>query len=278
MDNHNKVNNEADIQENIHADRQAEIQEDSEKDIQADMQEDFQEELVKLRRYFHEHPELSWQEYHTQEKIMEYLDELGISYKKSCKTGVIASIQGKKSTGKVIGIRADIDALPVTELSDCPWKSKTEGLMHACGHDTHITILLGTAKLLKQMEEELTVTVKLLFQPAEECIEDSGAGYMKEDPEALSCDRMIALHIWSKLPAGTASIRYGAVMTATDTFDIFVKGKGGHGALPHQTVDPVVAGSELVMSLQRIVSREISPLEPAVISVTSFSSGNGQNL
>ena len=278
MDIHNKVNNEADIQANIQANIHEDKPADSEKDIQAARPEDFQEELVKLRRYFHEHPELSWQEYHTQEKIMEYLDELEIPYKKSCKTGVIASIQGKKSTGKIIGIRADIDALPVTELSDCAWKSKTEGLMHACGHDTHITILLGTAKLLKQMEEELTVTVKLLFQPAEECIEDSGAGYMKEDPEALSCDRMIALHIWSKLPAGTASLRYGAVMTATDTFDIFVKGKGGHGALPHQTVDPVVAGSELVMSLQRIVSREISPLEPAVISVTSFSSGNAYNV
>ena len=153
MDNDKKVKNEADIRTDINADRQ--------KDIQVARPEDFQEELVKLRRYFHEHPELSWQEFHTQEKIMEYLDELGIPYKKSCKTGVIASIQGKKSTGKVIGIRADIDALPVTELSDCAWKSKTEGLMHACGHDTHITILLGTAKLLKQMEEELTVTVKL---------------------------------------------------------------------------------------------------------------------
>ena len=126
-----------------------------------------QNELVELRRYFHEHPELPWEEFNTQKKIMEYLDELGIPYQESSKTGVIATIKGPHSSDKILGIRADIDALPITEQAACEWKSQNEGKMHACGHDTHITMLLGAAKLLKQMEDELTITVRLLFKPAD---------------------------------------------------------------------------------------------------------------
>ena len=237
-----------------------------------------QDELVELRRYFHEHPELPWEEFNTQKKIMEYLDELGIPYQESSKTGVIATIKGPHSSDKILGIRADIDALPITEQAACEWKSQNEGKMHACGHDTHITMLLGAAKLLKQMEDELTITVRLLFQPAEECIENSGAALMKDDPALLECDRLIAMHIWSKIPAGYASLRYGPVMSAADTFDIYVKGKGGHGALPHQTVDPVVAASEFVLSMQRVVARELNPLEASVISITAFNSGTTSNV
>ena len=237
-----------------------------------------QNELVELRRYFHEHPELPWEEFNTQKKIMEYLDELGIPYQESSKTGVIATIKGPHSSDKILGIRADIDALPITEQAACEWKSQNEGKMHACGHDTHITMLLGAAKLLKQMEDELTITVRLLFQPAEECIENSGAALMKDDPALLECDRLIAMHIWSKIPAGYASLRYGPVMSTADTFDIYVKGKGGHGALPHQTVDPVVAASEFVLSMQRVVARELNPLEASVISITAFNSGTTSNV
>ena len=239
---------------------------------------DIQDELVRLRRYFHENPELSWHENNTQKKIMEYLDALNVPYIKSTQTGVIATIKGAKSSDKVIGIRADIDALPITELSDVSFKSKNEGVMHACGHDTHITILLGTAKVLAEMRDELPVTVRLLFQPSEEFIADSGAAYMKDEPQVLECDRLIALHIWSKIKLGDASLRYGPVMSACDTFDIYINGKGGHGALPHQTVDPVVAGAELVQSLQRLVSREVSPLDTAVVSVTEFHSGTTSNI
>ncbi|WP_337938151.1 amidohydrolase, partial [Acidaminococcus timonensis] len=203
-----------------------------------------QEELVALRRHFHEHPERSWKEFETQKYIMEYLGKLGIPCVKACKSGVIATIKGPHSSDKIIGIRADIDALPITELGTEAYKSQNEGTMHACGHDTHITILLGTAKILAGMKDQLKVTVRLLFQPAEEFIEDSGAYYMKEEPLVKECDRLIALHIWSKIPAGCASLRYGPVMSAADTFDIYVEGKGGHGALPHQTIDPIVAGSE----------------------------------
>ncbi|MCD2435712.1 amidohydrolase [Acidaminococcus sp. NSJ-142] len=237
-----------------------------------------QEELVALRRHFHEHPERSWKEFETQKYIMEYLEKLGIPYVKACKSGVIATIKGPHSSDKIIGIRADIDALPITELGTEAYKSQNEGTMHACGHDTHITILLGTAKILAGMKDQLKVTVRLLFQPAEEFIEDSGAYYMKEEPLVKECDRLIALHIWSKIPVGCVSLRYGPVMSAADTFDIYVEGKGGHGALPHQTIDPIVAGSEFVTTLQTVVSREVNPLEPAVLSVTTFQSGTTSNV
>lgn len=240
--------------------------------------EALQEELVALRRHFHQHPEQSWKEKETQKYIMNYLDKLGIPNVKSCETGVIGTLKGAKSSDRIIGIRADIDALPVTELASPAYKSQNEGTMHACGHDTHITILLGTAKLLASMKDELTVTVRFLFQPAEEQIDNSGAAYMKEDPLVKACDRLIALHIWSMIPCGYASLRYGPVMSAADTFDVYVKGKGGHGALPHQTIDPVVAGSQFVTDLQAVVAREVNPLEPAVISVTAFNAGTTSNV
>lgn len=240
--------------------------------------EEIEKELVELRRYFHENPEKSWEEYNTQKEIMKYLDALNIPYKKSSKTGVIATIKGRNSSDRVIGIRADIDALPMEELGECPYKSKNNGLMHACGHDAHITVLLGTAKVLSEMKDDLKVTVRLLFQPAEECIENSGATYMKDEEEVLKCDRLIALHIWSQMEVGHAGLQVGPVMAAADTFDFYINGKGGHGALPHQTIDPVVAGSELIMSLQRVVSREVNPQDTAVLSVTSFHSGTTANI
>lgn len=237
-----------------------------------------QPELVQLRRHYHEHPERSWQEFETQKSIEKYLDELGIPYVESCKSGVIATIKGPHSGDRIIGIRADIDALPIKELGTEEYKSQNEGTMHACGHDTHITILLGTAKVLAALKDQLTVTVRLLFQPAEEEIANSGAAYMKEEPLVKECDRLIALHIWSKIPAGWASLRYGPVMSAADTFDVEIEGKGGHGALPHQTIDPIVAGAEFVTALQTVVSREVNPLEPAVLSVTQFQSGTTSNV
>ena len=237
-----------------------------------------QAELTALRRHFHENPEQSWQETGTQQYIMAYLKKLGIPCVPSTRTGVIATIRGARSSDRILGIRADIDALPVTELGTPGYKSRNKGTMHACGHDAHIAILLGTAGLLAARKDGLKVTVRLIFQPAEEFISDSGAAYMKDDPLVLACDRLIALHIWSRIPAGRASLRYGPVMSAADTFDIFIKGKGGHGALPHQAIDPIVAGSQFVNAVQTIVSRETDPLLPAVISITSFQSGTTSNV
>ena len=175
------------------------------------------DELVKLRRYFHAHPEPSWKEFDTQKKIMAYLNELGIAYVPSTTSGLIATLKGPHSSDHIIGIRADIDALPIKEETGAPYASQKDGTMHACGHDAHIAILLGTAKVLAAMKDELTVTVRFLFQPAEEDIANSGAAYMKDEPLVKECERLIALHIWSKIPVGTASLRYGPVMSAADT-------------------------------------------------------------
>jgi len=237
-----------------------------------------EDELVKLRRYFHAHPEPSWKEFDTQKKIMAYLNELGIAYVPSTTSGLIATLEGPYSSDHIIGIRADIDALPIKEETGAPYASEKDGTMHACGHDAHIAILLGTAKVLAAMKDELTVTVRFLFQPAEEDIANSGAAYMKDEPLVKECERLIALHIWSKIPVGTASLRYGPVMSAADTFDVYIDGKGGHGALPHQTIDPIVAGSQFVNALQTVVSREVNPLEPAVLSVTTFQAGTTSNV
>ena len=257
-------------------------------------------EVIALRRYFHRRPELSWHEKNTQKKITEVLDSLDIPWVAAAGTGVIATIEGKgagkealtadgESAGqraeegpgagrKIIGIRADMDALPVTELSGCEFASENEGVSHACGHDCHIAILLGTAMRLAQMRNELPVTVRLIFQPSEEFVEDSGARYIAKEELVKSCDRLIGLHIWSKIEAGYASLRYGAVTAATDTFDIEITGKGGHGGMPHQAIDPLAAGVTFVNEVNRVVSREIHPLEPHVISVTAFNAGTTWNV
>lgn len=239
---------------------------------------ELQDELIDLRRYFHQNPEKSWEEFNTQKVIIKYLEDLKIPYIKSNKTGVIATINGKKSTNKIIGIRAEIDALKLQELGTCSYKSDNDGLMHACGHDAHMAILLITAKILKEIEDDLDIAVKLIFQPAEECIEDSGATYVKDEEEVLDCDRLIALHIWSRLKSGYASLRSGPIMASADTFDIYIKGKGGHGALPHETIDPIVVGADIINNIQRIVSREVNPQDTSVVSITSFNSGSSTNI
>ena len=236
-----------------------------------------QDELVELRRYFHMHPETAWEEFNTQKKIMDYLDEIKIPYKKVNKTGIIATIEGDKSDSRVIGIRADIDAMKVQEAATSSYKSLNKDSMHCCGHDAHIAILLGTAKVLSKIKDDLKVNVNLLFQPAEESLTDSGATYMKDEEDVLDCDRIIALHIWSELESGYASLRSGPIMVASDTFDINIKGKGGHGAIPSETVDPIVVGCDIVNNIQRIASREINPKEIAVVNVTAFNSGSTAN-
>ena len=239
---------------------------------------DLQEYIVGLRRDLHQIPELGLHLPETAAYVTAELDKIGIPYICSKKdSGIIATIKGGKP-GKTICLRADMDALPIKEETGLPFASRHEGFMHACGHDTHITILLGTAKVLAAMKDELTVTVRFLFQPAEEEIANSGATFMKDEPLVKECERLIALHIWSKIPVGTASLRYGPVMSAADTVDVYIEGKGGHGALPHQTIDPIVAGAEFVNALQTVVSREVNPLEPAVLSVTTFQAGTTSNV
>lgn len=233
--------------------------------------------VINLRRYFHENPELSWKEVNTSKRIQKELDEMGIPYEIVKDIGVIGHIKGK-GEGKRLGIRADIDALPVKEETGLSFASKNEGVMHACGHDAHISILLGTAKILNDLKDEFNGEILIIFQPAEEYIQDSGAKYLSQVSEIKSLDRIIGLHIWGDIESGSASLKEGPIMASADTFDIYIKGISGHGASPNKAIDPIIAGSMVVNALQTIVSRENDPLEPQVISVTAFNSGNSKNV
>src|SRR5699024_4902841 len=233
--------------------------------------------LIDMRRHFHMNPELSWEEYETSKKIQEELENMGIEYEVVLETGIIGTIVGNKQ-GPIIGIRADIDALPVNEETGLEFSSKNEGKMHACGHDAHIAMLLTTGKLLKEMEDELDCIVKLIFQPAEEFIEDSGSEYMSELDEIKDLDSIVALHIWSDIESGLISVNSGPRLASADTFEIEVIGKGGHGAMPHGSVDPVMMSAALISNLQTLASREYNPMDTFVLSVCTLDAGTVPNI
>ncbi|HNR65659.1 MAG TPA: amidohydrolase, partial [Atribacterota bacterium] len=228
-----------------------------------ELSEKYQNEIVALRREFHQNPELSWQEYNTAARIEKELNKIGINdTKRIAGTGVVSSIKGKKGN-KVVALRADIDALLVQEENETFYRSKNDGIMHACGHDAHTAMLLGAAKVLWELREQFEGTVKLIFQPAEEVIE--GAKKMLEEGVLEGVDSILAIHVWSELLSGKVSLEEGPRFAAGDRFKIAIKGKGSHGAMPHMGIDAIVAASAVVMNLQTIVSREIDPQEPAVI-------------
>lgn len=245
------------------------------------LKEEIQEiikEVIELRRDFHKYPELGFQEYKTSDKITEYLENLGIDVKRMAKTGVVGVLKGKEN-GKTILLRADIDALPIQELNNVPYKSQNDGVMHACGHDGHTAILLGTAKILAKHKDELKGNVKFVFQPAEE-LPPGGAELMiregvLENPYA---DKVYALHLWNLIPTGKISVRKGIFCAQADAFTIKVKGKGGHGSAPNKTVDPIIIATHMVQALQAVPSREIDPLTPFVLSVCKIQSGNTFNV
>ncbi|SCY33745.1 M20 family metallopeptidase [Alkaliphilus peptidifermentans] len=231
--------------------------------------------VIDLRRDFHKYPEASWQEVRTSQKIKEELDKMRIPYTSIAKTGVIATITGGNK-GKTVALRADMDALQVHEKNDVAYSSQNFGIMHACGHDGHTAMLLGAAKILNDVKDEINGTVKLIFQPAEEIAQ--GARLMVEQGALNGIDNIFAIHLWADLPTGTISVQEGPRMASADIFKVIVKGKGGHGSLPHQGVDAIVSASAIVMDIQSIVSREISPLESAVVSVGVFQSGTRFNV
>jgi amidohydrolase len=234
-----------------------------------------QPELVELRRYFHQHPEPSWEEVNTANRIAEELAKLGISVERKAKTGVVGTLKGTRP-GRTVALRADIDALSIKEETGLPFASQNEGYMHACGHDAHITCLLGAAKILSQLKDEIAGTVKFIFQPAEELAQ--GAKKLVEEGAMDGVDGIFGLHVWGDLPAGKISVDPGPRMASADMFVITVEGKGGHGSAPHQGVDAVVVASAIVMNLQTIVSREISPLEPVVVSIGKIVAGDRFNI
>lgn len=231
--------------------------------------------VIALRQEFHRIPEPSLQEFQTSQRIQSELDKLGIPYRVVAGTGVIATLEGKQP-GKTLALRADIDGLSVTEVSEVEYKSKNHGFMHACGHDCHISMLLGAGKLLSEVKNELTGTVKLFFQPAEEVA--AGAKNMIEAGALEGVDGIFGAHVWSDLKTGQVSVQEGPRMASCDIFTIQVKGKGGHGSAPHQGVDAVLTSAAIVMNLQSVVSRETSPLDSVVVSVGSLNSGTRFNV
>ncbi len=233
------------------------------------------EYIVQIREYFHEYPELSFKEYKTADKIEEELRAMGLEPKRITETGIIADIKGKGN--KTVAIRADIDALPVTEENKVPYVSRNEGVMHACGHDTHMAMLLGAAKMLIADKEKLNGNIRLIFQPAEE-LPPGGAVDMIKNGALDNVDYIIGQHIMGFMPAGHVAIYYKEMMANADEFDITVHGKGGHGSAPQDAVDTVYITAHLVEMLNTIVSREIDPMEAAVITVGTINAGYRYNI
>ncbi|MBN9416495.1 hypothetical protein ABS71_21210 [bacterium SCN 62-11] len=232
--------------------------------------------VIDLRRDFHRHPELGFQEFRTSAKVAEFLKQCGLETTEGIAvTGVTAEIRGDHP-GPTLMLRADMDALPVAEETDLEFASLEAGKMHACGHDLHTAILLGTARILMDMKPRLKGTVKLVFQPAEEG--PGGADPMIQAGVLQGVDYALGLHLWSDLPCGHVAVTPGPVMAAADTFRVKIHGKGGHAAYPHESADPIVAASALIMALQTLVSRNTSPFDSAVVSVTQINGGTADNI
>lgn len=232
--------------------------------------------LVYWRREFHMHPELGYEEVNTSSIIKKFLRENGIEYYETAKTGICAFIKGNGS--KTIGIRADIDALPIEDKKTSSYASKIQGMMHACGHDAHASILMGTAFILNKYKENLKGNVKLFFEPAEETT--GGAKVMIKESvlENPYVDGIIGLHVDENILSGKIGIKKGVVNAASNPFIIKIKGKGAHGARPQDSVDPIFIGSSVILNLQSIISRELPPTQPAVITIGTFHGGTAQNI
>ena len=241
------------------------------------LSEKYKNELITLRREFHQNPEVSWKEFRTSRRIEEELKKIGISTEKIANTGIVGTIQGEGNSKKIVALRADMDALPIQEANeDIPYKSNNKGVMHACGHDSHIAMLLIAARILQELRAQLNGTVKLIFQPAEEIVE--GAQRMLKEGVLDGVNAILGIHAWSQFPAGKISLEPGPRFAAGDRFKITVKGKGSHGAVPHLGVDAIVAASAIMMNIQTLVSREINPLEPAVVTVGKINGGFNFNV
>ena len=236
-------------------------------------------ELIEVRRYLHAHPELSYKEFKTSAYIQQQLTDLDIPFEVKATTGVIGLIKGKNPDKRVVALRGDMDALPITEENDVPYKSVNPGIMHACGHDVHTTCLLGAAKILNTLKDEWEGTVKLIFQPGEEKNPGGASLLIKEGVlENPAPENIFALHVHSGLQVGKLSFRGGMVMASADEIYISIRAKGGHAAAPQNTADTILIASHLIVSLQQIVSRNNDPFNPSVLSITSFQGGYTTNV
>jgi amidohydrolase len=239
----------------------------------------YKDEFIKIRQHIHANPELSYEEFETSKFIQAKLTEWGIPFTLMATTGVVGLIKGKNADERIVALRADMDALPITEQNDVPYKSTKAGIMHACGHDVHTTCLLGAAKILNETKDEWTGTVKLIFQPGEEKNPGGASLLIKEGVlENPAPQKIFALHVHAGLQVGEFSFRGGMVMASADEIYITIKSNGGHAAAPHLTADTILIASQLVVSLQQIVSRNNNPFNPTVLSITSIQGGNATNI
>ncbi|MEY4593708.1 MAG: hypothetical protein RIQ47_118 [Bacteroidota bacterium] len=225
-------------------------------------------EVVGFRRHLHAHPELSFKEYETQKFVEARLNALGVTkHSRMADTGVVALIEGKNPGKRTIALRADMDALPIQETNNVPYKSTIDGVMHACGHDVHTSSLLGAAAILSSLRDEFEGTVKLIFQPGEEKLPGGASLMIKEGVlQNPAPDSVLGQHVMPQLPAGKIGFRRGLYMASTDELYVTVKGKGGHGAMPHLCIDPVAITAQLLVTLQQVVSRYAKPSIPSVLS------------
>ena len=238
------------------------------------------EEIRTVRRHIHQNPELSFQEFNTCNYVWDQLDAAGIANKtRIAGTGIVALVEGRNPSKKVVALRGDMDALPIIEANDVPYKSQNTGVMHACGHDVHTSCLLGAARILNTLKDEFEGTIKLVFQPGEEKLPGGASLMIKEG--VLSnpgVSNIIGQHVMPLLPAGTVGFRKGLYMASTDEIYMTIRGKGGHGAQPHQNIDPVTAMAQVITALQQVVSRTANPIIPSVLSFGKVQANGATNI
>ncbi|MDQ4106863.1 MAG: M20 family metallopeptidase [Actinomycetota bacterium] len=240
------------------------------------VRESFADKIIDLRRDIHREPELGFGTEKTARKVLAALDGLPLEIQTGvAENGIVATLKGE-GEGPTVGLRADMDALPIHEETGLPFASETDGRMHACGHDGHTSMLVGAAHALSGMRDRLNGTVKFVFQPAEEG--GGGGRVMVEEGVAEDIDSIFALHLWPGLPFGTAGTKAGPIMAAADAFEMRVRGRGGHGAMPHLTVDAIAISAQIVTALQTVVAREVNPVEPAVLTVGEIEAGSAFNI
>jgi hippurate hydrolase len=240
----------------------------------------YHKSFVDIRHHLHAHPELSYKEFETSKFVQQKLSEFGIPFNVIATTGVVGLIKGKNPDSRIIALRADMDALPIKEENEVLYRSVNEGIMHACGHDVHTTCLLGAAKILNELKKgEWEGTVKLIFQPGEEKNPGGASLMIKEGVlENPTPQGIAALHVNPSLETGKLSFRSGRVMASADEIYITIKSKGGHAAAPHLTADTILIASNLIVSLQQVISRNNNPTSPSVLSICSFHGGNTTNV
>ncbi|MEA5536336.1 M20 family metallopeptidase [Crocosphaera sp. XPORK-15E] len=242
-----------------------------------DLAENLFPRLIEIRRHLHSHPELSGQEYQTAAYVAGVLSSCGIHVKEAVgKTGVVGNLEGNGTISEILAIRTDMDALPIEEHTKLEFASRKPGIMHACGHDVHTTLGLGTAMILSQLREELPGNIRFLFQPAEEIAQ--GASWMVQDGAMRDVKAIFGVHVFPSLPARSVGIRYGALTAAADDIEIFIQGESGHGARPHEAIDAIWIASQVITTLQQAISRTQNPLRPLVLSIGQINGGRAPNV